>query len=103
MLYSYNKYLLFQHNPGIPDRPYIIGLTGGIASGKSNIAQYLKGFGAGIVNCDLLAHNIYKTGSQGYKDVVDKFGQAVLNSEGDIDRKKLGAIVFSDKVCMPLY
>ncbi|XP_050530364.1 bifunctional coenzyme A synthase-like [Daktulosphaira vitifoliae] len=77
--------------------PYIIGLTGGIASGKSSIANYLKDNGAFIINADTQAHNLYNINQPAYKPVIDAFGLEILNENKEIDRKKLGAIVFSSK------
>ncbi|XP_015116701.1 bifunctional coenzyme A synthase [Diachasma alloeum] len=78
-------------------RPYIIGLTGGIASGKSSVAEKLQSLGAGVVHCDKLAHDLYEPGRTGFQRVVEVFGEDILDAEGRIDRKKLGKIVFNDK------
>lgn len=94
---------MFQPNPDIPEKPYIIGLTGGIASGKTNIAKHLETLGAGVVDCDQIGHHIYKVGSPGHSKVVECFGEGVLDDSGAIDRVKLGAIVFSDKVTTILF
>ncbi|GAB6033086.1 hypothetical protein CHUAL_012699 [Chamberlinius hualienensis] len=83
-------------NKDIPKYPYIIGLTGGIASGKSSIANRLKNLGAAIINCDLLGHQSYDIGTKAYHLIVEKFGKDLLNNDGSIDRKALGTIVFSD-------
>lgn len=85
----------------IPDRPYLIGLTGGIASGKSNIAAELRRLGAGVVDCDKVAHRAYAPGSQCFQQIVDKFGPLadggnIVRDDGLIDRQKLGAIVFGN-------
>lgn len=82
----------------IPSRPYIIGLTGNIASGKSSISNHLQKFGCGYVNCDELGHKIYEMGSEGYNFIKDHFGLNVLNEDGSVNRKQLGTIVFSDQV-----
>ncbi|XP_026736424.1 bifunctional coenzyme A synthase isoform X2 [Trichoplusia ni] len=84
-------------NPNIPDWPYVIGLAGGIASGKSNITKKLKLKGAGVVNCDIIAHDLYKPGLPLNRTISEAFGKDVLTETGEIDRKKLGQIVFSDK------
>ncbi|XP_033226288.1 bifunctional coenzyme A synthase [Belonocnema kinseyi] len=78
-------------------RPYVIGLTGGIASGKSSIAEKLERLGAGHVNCDKIAHDLYAPGRECYNLIVEHFGPGILNSEGAIDRKALGNIVFKKK------
>ena len=87
-----------EDKPHLPKRPYIIGLTGGIASGKSSVAEKLKSLGAGVINCDIMAHQTYQTTeSPAYRDIVEYFGPSILNNELLIDRKKLGQIVFEDK------
>ncbi|XP_057320755.1 bifunctional coenzyme A synthase [Microplitis mediator] len=82
---------------GKPLKPYIIGLTGGIASGKSSVAEKLKSLGAGIVHCDKLAHDLYNPGQRCFNSVVEVFGKKILTPDGQIDRKALGNIVFNDK------
>ena len=74
----------------------VIGLTGGIGTGKTQVANILKDLGAAIVNADLLGHEVYKSGTDGWREVVDAFGEGVLAPGGEVDRGKLGAIVFSD-------
>ncbi|XP_029158217.1 bifunctional coenzyme A synthase [Nylanderia fulva] len=80
-----------------PLKPYIIGLTGGIASGKSSVAEKLEKLGAGLVNCDKLAHDLYLPGKDCFRAILDHFGSSILNSDGFINRKKLGDIVFNNK------
>ncbi|XP_053971674.1 bifunctional coenzyme A synthase [Hylaeus volcanicus] len=80
-----------------PLKPYIIGLTGGIASGKSSIADKLEKLGAGLVNCDKIAHNLYQPGKSCYDAILKTFGPTILKSDGFINRKALGDIVFHDK------
>lgn len=87
-----------EERPHLPKRPHVIGLTGGIASGKSSIAEKLKSLGAGVINCDLMAHQTYQTPeSPAYREIIEYFGPSILNNESLIDRKKLGQIVFEDK------
>lgn len=73
-----------------------IGLTGGIGTGKTQVAGILEEFGALIVGADLLGHEVYRKGTDGWAEVVEAFGEEVLDSEGEVDRRKLGRIVFSD-------
>ena len=75
---------------------FVIGLTGGIGTGKTQVSEMLEKLGAAIVNADLLGHQIYLPQSDGWREVVEAFGQGVLTSDGEIDRKKLGPIVFGD-------
>jgi dephospho-CoA kinase len=72
----------------------VIGLIGGIGSGKSTVAQFLAELGAVIVDLDRVGHEVLKKGSQAYKQVVSEFGKDILKSSGEIDRSKLGRIVF---------
>jgi len=74
-------------------RPYVIGLTGGSAGGKTNIGSHLESLGAGVVNCDLLGHRAYAPGTPGFDKVVDAFGPGVVK-DGAIDRAALGGLVF---------
>lgn len=89
-----------QKIPAKPLKPYIIGLTGGIASGKSSVALKLESLGAGLVNCDRIAHDLYEPGMRCYELIVENFGTGVLSSDGRIDRKALGKIVFNDKALL---
>lgn len=78
-------------------KPYVIGLTGGIASGKSAITKRLEKLGAKTINCDLLGHLAYSPGKQAYHQIIETFGQGVVAEDGTINRKALGPIVFADK------
>ena len=74
----------------------VIGLTGGIGSGKSTVSQLLHELGAVVLDADKVGHEVYKPNTETWLDVVAAFGKQVLTSDGEIDRKKLGQIVFSD-------
>lgn len=78
-------------------KPYIIGLTGGIASGKSSVAEKLQKLGAGLVNCDKIAHDLYLPGKDGFRAIIEHFGSSILTSDGFIDRKLLGDVVFNNR------
>jgi len=73
-----------------------IGLTGGIASGKSTVAGMLLDLEYPVLDADTIAHELLEPGQDAYNDVVREFGEGVLNKGGAVDRMKLGAIVFSD-------
>ena len=73
-----------------------IGLTGGIGTGKSSVTEAFQSLGAAVINADLLGHDAYLPGTIGFEEVVTEFGQDIVGSDGQIDRKKLGPIVFSD-------
>ncbi|WP_369351495.1 dephospho-CoA kinase [Ligilactobacillus agilis] len=76
---------------------YILGLTGGIASGKSTVSAYLAQNGALIIDADLIARQVVAKRSSGLKQIVAKFGGEILTASGELDRKKLGKLVFSNK------
>lgn len=76
---------------------YILGLTGGIASGKSTVSAYLSQNGALIIDADLIARQVVAKKSSGLKQIVAKFGGEILTASGELDRKKLGKLVFSNK------
>lgn len=78
----------------------VIGITGGIGSGKSTAAGLLSDLGAYVVDADKVGHDVYRPGSEGWRRVVTEFGQQVVASDGTIDRKRLGAIVFSDRMAL---
>ena len=73
-----------------------LGLTGGIATGKSTAGKKLKELGAKVVDADKIAHKVIEPEGKAYQEVVDYFGERILTSAGEIDRKKLGEIVFAD-------
>ncbi|MCB0391078.1 MAG: dephospho-CoA kinase [Bdellovibrionales bacterium] len=75
-----------------------IGLTGGIATGKSTVSNLLREMGYPVVDADALAHKSLEKDSECYKQVVKIFGSSILDENLQIDRKKLGKIVFSNKV-----
>lgn len=77
-------------------RPYRIGLTGNIATGKSNVGQILQKLGAAFIDADKVAHEMMAPGQPAYAAVVAYFGAGILAPDGSIDRRALGAIVFSD-------
>lgn len=85
-----------REHSNLPTKPYTIGVIGSIASGKSVMTQRLEKFGAKIIDCDKLAHELYEPGEKCYADVITTFGKDILTNDGRIDRKKLGAIVFGD-------
>ncbi len=74
----------------------VIGLTGGIGTGKSEVASLLQSFGAEVINADQVGHEAYTPNSESWREVVNTFGEEILQSDGQIDRGRLGAIVFSN-------
>lgn len=75
----------------------LIGLTGGVATGKDLVSNELERLGAIIVDADAVARDILRRGKPAYRAVVKTFGKGIILPGGSIDRKKLGGIVFSDK------
>ena len=76
---------------------FVIGLTGGIGTGKSEVSRLLGELGAKIIEADKVAHEAYEPGTPGWREVVEAFGEGVLDADGRIDRKRLGGIVFDDE------
>ena len=74
----------------------IIGLTGGIGTGKSTVAQFLAELGAVVIDVDQVGHQALKPESRVYQEIVNTFGEQVLAPDGTIDRRKLGKIVFAN-------
>ncbi|MEN6349128.1 MAG: dephospho-CoA kinase [Syntrophomonas sp.] len=74
----------------------VIGLTGGIASGKSVVSRALQTLGAVIINADEIAHNVVGPEKPAWKEIIRHFGHEILNEDRSINRKKLGGIVFDD-------
>ncbi|WP_232698937.1 dephospho-CoA kinase [Brevibacillus daliensis] len=74
----------------------ILGLTGGIATGKSTVAAMLREKGITVIDADLIAREVVEVGKPAYEGIVKHFGTGVLTAEGVLDRVKLGEIIFSD-------
>jgi len=74
-----------------------VGLTGGVASGKSTVAALLRELGAVVVDSDVLAREVVEPGTPGLAAVVEAFGPGILDAEGRLDRPALGALVFGDE------
>lgn len=81
-------------------RPYLIGLTGNIASGKSVVLNELRRLGAATLDADAVVHQLLRPGTAVQEAVVAAFGPAVLAADGAIDRRALGAIVFADPAAL---
>ena len=75
---------------------FVIGLTGGIGTGKTQVSKFLQSRGATVINADLVGHEAYLPHTETWREVVAAFGQGILDDDERIDRRKLGAIVFSD-------
>ena len=74
----------------------VIGLTGGIGSGKSTVSRFLGEMGAVVLDADKVGHQAYQPGTETWKELVAAFGEDIVAPDSTIDRRKLGAIVFAD-------
>lgn len=75
---------------------HVIGLTGGIASGKSTVARLLVARGAAVIDADQIARQVVEPGQPALAELVARFGAAILTRDGRLDRSRLGAIAFAD-------
>jgi dephospho-CoA kinase len=76
---------------------FLVGLTGGIASGKSTVASMLERLGAEIIDADIIAREVVEPGTDGLSKVVAAFGESVLQSNGSLSREALASVVFGDQ------
>ncbi len=74
---------------------FVIGLTGGIGTGKTELTHVLRELGAVVIESDKVAHLSYRPGTDAYEDIIDQFGREILDESGVIDRAKLGGLVFA--------
>jgi dephospho-CoA kinase len=74
----------------------LVGLTGGIATGKSTVSRMLRDLGCVIVDADVLAREVVEPGAPAFREIVTEFGPDVVQPDGTLDRKRLGAVVFAD-------
>jgi dephospho-CoA kinase len=74
----------------------VIGLTGGIGTGKTEVSRLLQELGAKVINADQVGHEAYTPHSEAWEEVVKAFGDGILQQNEEIDRRKLGSIVFAD-------
>jgi len=79
-----------------PHQPIILGITGGIACGKTETGRIFTEAGFAVLDTDLLAHEVMKAGTPVFERVIEQFGKAILSEDGEIDRAKLGQLVFAD-------
>jgi dephospho-CoA kinase len=75
----------------------LVGLTGGVATGKSTVAKMFKQCGAIVIDADKLAHEVVKPGKPAWREIVKTFGKTVLNANSTLNRRELGAVVFRNR------
>lgn len=75
----------------------IVGLTGGLATGKTTVAKIFKELGAEVVDADIIAREIVRKGTEVFDEIVKVFGEGIIGEEGELDRKKLASIIFCDE------
>ncbi|KIJ34681.1 hypothetical protein M422DRAFT_181728, partial [Sphaerobolus stellatus SS14] len=75
----------------------VVGLTGGIATGKSTVSTLLKSYGIPVIDADVLAREVVAPGTRGLSQIVKEFGQDILKDDGTLNRPKLGDVVFRDE------
>jgi dephospho-CoA kinase len=80
----------------LSEQPYVIGLTGNIATGKSTVGKMLVELGAEHIDADRVAHQVMARGRPAWREIVEAFGRQILGPASEIDRPKLGRIVFAD-------
>ena len=88
--------MLSGENLGMKQNKMIIGITGSIGTGKSTVSNYLISKGYSVVDADKISKGAYNVGSNGYKAILEVFGEEILNSNGEVDRKKIKKIVFDN-------
>lgn len=88
--------MLSGENLGMKQNKMIIGITGSIGTGKSTVSNYLISKGYSVVDADKISKGAYNIGSNGYKAILEVFGVEILNSNGEVDRKKIKKIVFDN-------
>ena len=81
-------------------RPYLIGITGNIACGKSTVLRELRRLGAAVLDADQVAHRTMRRGTEVHRAIVAAFGAGILGPDGEIDRRALGEIVFADSAAL---
>ncbi len=86
-----------RHHTDRAEPLYVVGLTGGIGSGKSTVSRMLAERGALVIDADQIACEVVQPRTEGFREVVERFGEEVVASEGGLDRQRLAAIVFDDE------
>lgn len=79
-------------------KPFLIGITGGIGSGKSEVSKYLKSLGYPLIDADLVSREVVEPGEIGLFRIVESFGEGVLNPDRSLNRGKLGEVIFNNDI-----
>jgi dephospho-CoA kinase len=87
-------------SPDIAPKRKVIGLTGNPGAGKSSVSRIMQNCGARVVDADCIGHRLLKSNSPVFDNLISEFGSSILNADGEIERKKLGAIVFQAPQCL---
>lgn len=85
-----------QEKVSTSETPQIVGLTGGIASGKSTVSAFLKDLGAFVIDADEIARKVVEPGTPGLNAIVQVFGEEILGADGRLDRPRLGKLIFAE-------
>ncbi len=80
-----------------PAKPLRVGLTGGIASGKSTVAEMFAALGVVVIDTDVIARNVVMPGEQGLEAIRERFGDSVLQDDGTLDRRRMRELIFADE------
>ena len=97
---SFHKCIVTANMGSFLESGLVIGLTGGIASGKSTAARYLASLGAHVIDADALGHRAYEPDTDAYRAVLAAFGEDIQGADGRLDRRALGGKVFGDPAAM---
>lgn len=92
--------LIIQEQDGFNVPMKVIGITGGIGCGKSEVLRFLEDQGAYVIEADKLAHSLMSKGQKAYDNIVDEFGRGILSEDGEIDRGKFSRLVFQDEALL---
>src|SRR3990167_4198932 len=82
----------------VKSKPFCVGLTGGIGSGKTTVANIFKSFGVPIIDADEISHQITQKNGVAYTPIITHFGKTILNPDETIDRKKLRELIFQNVI-----
>lgn len=81
-------------------KPFLVGITGSIGSGKSEVSRYITSLGYPLIDADIIAREVVSPGEIGLIKLVENFGETILNDEGSLNRRRLGEIVFNNTILL---